>query len=115
MVQDALAFYLEHLTSCAVECVCSGQECMQSVLEKEFDLILCNLQSPGVDGQFLYAELAHLRPDQAERVAFLAGDATCDTCDAFLANTHLPILTKPLFSTELRTLVERLAERSGPA
>ena len=68
-----------------------------------FDLILCDMNMPEIDGADLYRRVAESWPEQAERVVFLTGDTDQLTIRPLLAS--VPRLSKPFEIAELRALV----------
>lgn len=81
----------------------------------QFDVIICDLMMPEMDGSTFYYRLAHSVPDQAKRVIFVtAGGATEATRD-FLASTTQPVMSKPFEVAELRRFVATFVERARRA
>jgi CheY-like chemotaxis protein len=73
---------------------------------QRFDAILCDLMMPEMSGPRFYEELARLAPEQAQRVIFMTGGAFTEQSRAFLSDTGLPCVDKPL---ELQRLHDLLA------
>jgi CheY-like chemotaxis protein len=72
---------------------------------ERFDVILCDLMMPEMPGTELYAAIAALAPDQAERIVFMTGGAFTSRAREFLA--HVPNLRvdKPFDSENLRAVI----------
>jgi|SRR5688572_1949358 CheY-like chemotaxis protein len=68
-----------------------------------FDLILCDMNMPELDGADFYRRVAESWPEQAARVVFLTGDTDQLTIRPLLAS--VPHLSKPFEIAELRALV----------
>ncbi len=70
-----------------------------------FDVILCDLHMPGMNGMDLYEELANRRPALAQRLVFMTGGAFTDRARDFLARTTNTCIEKPLSLADLRSLI----------
>lgn len=94
-----------------------AREALDLLAEGErFDVILCDLMMPVMDGMELYAELAASVPEQAARIVFLTGGAFSSGARAFLASIANPSVEKPFSIQSLRELIsERLQSPVGEA
>jgi signal transduction histidine kinase len=70
-----------------------------------FDVILCDVMMPEMDGAAMYAELRKLVPAQAERMVFVTGGAFTARTRDFLASVPNPRMGKPFDVDALLTLV----------
>jgi two-component system, cell cycle sensor histidine kinase and response regulator CckA len=86
-----------------VDAVASGEEALGCAQGQDYDLILCDLHMPGLDGQALYQRLHQLRPSQ--RWLILTGDTMGEPSRAFLERTGLPVLAKPFTQDQLLACV----------
>ncbi len=97
-------------TQCEVLVLVQGQEALARVDAGErFDVILCDLLMPEMSGSRFYEELSKLAPEQAQRVIFMTGGAFTEQSRAFLANTGLHCLEKPIEPHRLRALLATMA------
>jgi signal transduction histidine kinase len=80
------------------------------ILENDtaFDVILCDLEMPRVDGRQFYEQLEVERPDLAERVAFCSGGASTPEMLAFLKTAKPQMLPKPFTPDALVALIEAM-------
>ena len=76
-----------------------------------YDVIISDLQMPGMSGIALYDHLAARRPTLAGRMVVTTGDTFTDAARDFLARTGCEVLAKPFELAELRAVVERVAGR----
>src|SRR6267143_1130171 len=74
---------------------------------REYDLILCDLRMPVLDGPGFYRELQRRRPELLRRLVFITGDALSATMATFLAEAARPRLPKPFSVPEIRVIVAR--------
>jgi len=72
---------------------------------EHFDLILCDLMMPTMDGKQLYAELERIDPEQAHRMVFLTGGAFTPSLQAFLADIANERISKPFDVAQLKSTV----------
>lgn len=86
----------------AVEAVLSGEAARSVLADARFDLILCDLRMPSIDGRQLLAWLRQARPELVARLAFTTGDALGSETARFLAEAGRPVLEKPFTRTALR-------------
>jgi signal transduction histidine kinase len=105
---------LERLLSSEGEVVAvtSAREALARIQSGEsFDVILCDLMMPDMDGQSVYEELAMTAPMQAERIIFVTGGAFTMRAHDFLARVPNTRLSKPFNVDSLLELVRaRMAE-----
>lgn len=87
-----------------------GQEALRRVSVKRFDLIVCDLKMPKVDGMKFYQKLAVLYPELARRVIFVTGDVAGTEAETFLQDSGCRWLAKPFrLGDLLKTAREVLA------
>jgi CheY-like chemotaxis protein len=68
-----------------------------------YDLVLCDMQMPGMHGAAFYSALAERVPHVLPRVVFLTGGPTSHRSEAVLAKAR--VLAKPFEIEDLRALV----------
>ena len=75
-----------------------------------FDVILCDLMMPVMNGMDLHAEIERLAPDQALKMVFLTGGAFTPALQEFLSKVHNERIEKPFDVSALQaTISHRLA------
>lgn len=72
---------------------------------ERFDVLLCDVMMPGMDGPTLHARLLDVAPDLARRTLFVTGGAFDGGARAYLKQVGQPVLAKPY---ERRTLVRAI-------
>ncbi|HEV8640987.1 MAG TPA: MASE1 domain-containing protein [Methylomirabilota bacterium] len=90
-----------------VETVANGEQALDMLRERSFDVILSDIKMPRLDGPGLYRELERHHPGLLRRVIFLTGDALSPDTMAFLAQSGAPSLTKPSL-IEVRRLIQQV-------
>ena len=84
-----------------VECAADGQEALDRVRAGIFDLVICDLKMPRLDGPSFYRLLSELKPELARHVIFVTGDVAGTETERFLLDTGCPWLPKPFRLSEL--------------
>jgi signal transduction histidine kinase len=88
---------------------CGGAEAL-GLLEHDsaFDLILCDLMMPDMDGPVVYATIQQRWPALLRRIVFVTGGAFTERNRDFLATVGCPVITKPLRADQLAAAYARL-------
>ena len=87
-----------------------GQEALTRVRNVAYDLVICDLKMPRIDGMTLYRAIAAATPSLARRVIFVTGDVAGTDAERFLEETGCRWLAKPFrLSDLLRAVREALA------
>jgi signal transduction histidine kinase/CheY-like chemotaxis protein len=91
-----------------------GEEAL-SVLarDRNFDLVLCDLQMPGVDGVAVYDAIARSAPEILERFAVMSGGVVTARARQFIDRVRPSVIDKPIDVEALLSLVA--ARARGPA
>jgi CheY-like chemotaxis protein len=72
-----------------------GQEALARVRRKTYDVVVCDLKMPRVDGMMLYRAMAAATPALARRVIFVTGDVAGTDAERFLEDSGCRWLAKP--------------------
>jgi len=87
-----------------------GEEALARVRQKTYDVVICDLKMPRVDGMTLYRAIAAATPALARRVIFVTGDVAGTDAERFLDDSGCPWLAKPFrLGDLLRAVRETLA------
>ena len=90
-----------------VETAANGRLALMKLQAQTFDLILCDLRMPELDGPGFYRALASCYPHLLRHVIFLTGDTLSPETRAFLEQADVPRLTKPFTAAEARRVVRQ--------
>ena len=85
-----------------VDIAANGNVALDRVRTQHYDLIVCDLRMPELDGPGLYARLEAERPDLVPRVVFITGSAMTPAVERFLDHSGAPFLNKPFTLTDVR-------------
>jgi signal transduction histidine kinase/CheY-like chemotaxis protein len=78
-----------------------GEEALARVGASSYDLIVCDLKMPRVDGMTFYRTIAAAKPALARRVIFVTGDVVGTEAERFLEETGCRWLAKPFRLADL--------------
>ena len=95
--------------SCAVVSAASGKDAI-ALLERDraFDVVLCDLHMPGVDGIQVYETVARAAPALVGRFVFTTGGAITTRSREFLDRVQPRVLAKPFPVEELFALLRQM-------
>jgi two-component system cell cycle sensor histidine kinase/response regulator CckA len=93
-----------------VEHARDGEEALEMVRAHAFDVVICDLKMPRLDGKAFYRALEDAAPQLAKRVIFVTGEVAGTDADEFLEETGCRWLAKPFRLGDLmRTVRETLS------
>jgi signal transduction histidine kinase len=78
-----------------------GEEALVRVRTRPFDLVVCDLKMPRVDGQAFYRMLGSAVPEMTKRVVFVTGDVAGTAAEKFLQESGCRWLEKPFRLADL--------------
>jgi PAS domain S-box-containing protein len=102
-----LAEMLQKLGYC-FEMKTSGEAAQAALTQRDYDVVLCDLRLPGLDGPALYDWMTEYRPHLCARTVFITADMLSVSSHRFLARAGRPVLEKPFVPAELRQLLAQL-------
>jgi CheY-like chemotaxis protein len=94
-------------------CAGSGAQALELLAQdRKFDVILCDLHMPGVDGIKVHERVQELEPALLRRFVFTTGGAVTARAREFLERVEPQLLAKP-FPPEQLLAVIRAVERGA--
>lgn len=78
--------------------------------DRRFDVIVCDLSMPGVDGSQVFRYLERVEPRLLPRLVFSTGGAFTDEAQRFLRDVPNVVVEKPLSPDELRRAIDEVIE-----
>jgi two-component system NtrC family sensor kinase len=111
-IANALAHLLRR-DGHTVDTAANGQLALAKLHTQAYDLLLCDLRMPELDGPGLYQVLQQQYPYLLQRVIFLTGDTLNEEARTFLEQTEVPRLNKPFRAAEVRQLVQHVLQKAG--
>jgi PAS domain S-box-containing protein len=85
-----------------------GEHALELVNERSFDVVVCDLKMPRMDGKTFYRMLAASQPALARRVIFVTGDVAGTEAETFLEASGCLWLAKPFRLGDLLRAVREL-------
>jgi len=79
--------------------------------DTSFDLVLCDLMMPELDGPRLHEQLTNHSSPVLPRLAFMTGGAFTDRARDFATKLNCPVLPKPVTKSALREAYARMLRR----
>jgi two-component system, NtrC family, sensor kinase len=89
----------------AVDTVLDSRAGLDLLRRKPYELLVCDLHMPHLDGPGLYRELLRLSSPLAQRLVFVTADMLSPRTSEFLKSCGVPCLAKPFLVEELKELV----------
>ena len=111
-IANALAHLLRR-DGHTVDTAANGQIALTKLHTQAYDLILCDLRMPELDGPGLYQALQQQHPHLLRRVIFLTGDTLSEEARTFLEQTEVSRLSKPFRAAEVRQLIQHVLQKAG--
>lgn len=84
-----------------VERAGDGEEALERIASKVFDLVVCDLKMPRMDGPAFYRILSKQKPALARHVLFVTGDVAGTEAERFLLESGCRWLLKPFRLNDL--------------
>lgn len=88
----------------------NGEEALTRLRDQHYDVIICDLKMPKVDGMAFFAEVSKKMPNVARRLVFMTGDVAGTEAERFLEESGCRWIPKPF---RLRDLVRVAKETLG--
>ncbi|HMD32744.1 MAG TPA: ATP-binding protein [Candidatus Acidoferrales bacterium] len=98
-----------------VETLLDSVEALERLNREDFDLLICDLKMPKLDGRALYEDALRLGRTSRDRVLFITGDTLRPRTLDFVKRGALPYLAKPFLVDELTRTVRTVLSRSRGA
>lgn len=99
--------------SYSVETVLDSRAGLDLLRHKPYELLVCDLHMPHLDGPGLYRELLRLGSPLAQRLVFVTADMLSPRTSEFLESCAVPCLAKPFLVEELKELVRNALARTA--
>jgi DNA-binding response OmpR family regulator len=93
-----------------VDVLLDGREALERAARESYDLVICDMKMPGLDGQHFYRTLARSGNSLRERFLFVTGDVMAAHTREFLKRNNLPHVAKPFRVEELTERVHAVLQ-----
>jgi signal transduction histidine kinase/AmiR/NasT family two-component response regulator len=89
----------------SVDVLLDGHEALRQVARQSYDLAICDMKMPGIDGQQFYKTLMQSGNSLSERFLFVTGDVVSAPTHNFMEIHGVPHVAKPFRMEELKEKV----------
>jgi CheY-like chemotaxis protein/anti-sigma regulatory factor (Ser/Thr protein kinase) len=96
-----------------VDVLLDGRVALDLAARESYDLVICDMKMPGLDGQHFYKSLERTGNQLRERFLFVTGDVMGAQTREFLERNRLPHLAKPFRVEELTEKVHAVLQRQA--
>jgi CheY-like chemotaxis protein len=96
-----------------VDVILDGREALERAARESYDLVICDMKMPGLDGQHFYRSLARNGNPLRDRFLFVTGDVMAAHTREFLKRNNLPHVAKPFRVEELTERVHSVLQTQG--
>jgi two-component system NtrC family sensor kinase len=97
-----------------VDMLLDSREALDRLKKNAYDLVICDLRMPHLDGAGIYRELISRRSPLQHRLLFVTGDTMSPRTVEFLKASGLPYLAKPFLVEELKEGVRSALAAAPP-
>jgi PAS domain S-box-containing protein len=111
-IRQATARFLNR-SGMQVRAVSDGAEALRALRQQTFDVILCDVRMPGMNGRDFLIRLREQAPELIATLIFATGDTLEADTAALLADAGAPSLVKPFDFDALERLVRDVAARAA--
>jgi len=94
-----------------VDTAISAKTALQKLAQNDYDMVVCDVRMPGMDGAQLYEQVKLSRPDQARRFVFSTGDVIGQRTREFLASAGTDWVRKPFTGEQLMDVLNMAWQR----
>ena len=86
-----------------------GQDALERIQETVYDLLVCDLKMPRMDGPTLHRAITETKPALARRIVFVTGDVAGTEAERFLEESGCQWLAKPFRLADLLKVASDVA------
>lgn len=91
-----------------VDVMLSSREALERAGNSHYDLAICDMRMPGLDGQHFFQALLLAQNPLREKLLFVTGDGVAPATREFLERNKLPYVAKPFRVEELTEAVTKI-------
>lgn len=93
-----------------VDVLLDGREALERAARERYDLVICDMKMPGLNGQHFYNALERSGNPLRDRFLFVTGDVVAAHTQQFLERHNLPHVAKPFRMEELTEKVRQVLQ-----
>jgi CheY-like chemotaxis protein len=92
----------------SVDAVVGGEAGLARLAQRTYDVIVCDVRMPGMDGVTFYREVERRDPVMARRIVFMTLHSRSEEYRDFLRGVRAPVINKPFTLDEFCAMVARM-------
>jgi signal transduction histidine kinase/ActR/RegA family two-component response regulator len=93
-----------------VDVLLDGRDALARASREPYDLVICDMKMPGVDGQQFYRSLVEVHSPLQNHFLFVTGDVLASQTQEFLQRNRIPHVAKPFRVEELMEKTNNLLD-----
>ncbi len=98
-----------------VDTFLDSQQALDRALTGRYELVICDLKMPNLDGRAFYRELVRRNSPLQHRMIFVTGDTLAARTMEFLETSGVPYLAKPFLVENLKATVAQALANPAPS
>ena len=91
----------------------NGADGVRAIMRDPFDIIICDMMMPKMNGEMFYQAVKRVRPAAGQRFIFFSGHKGNPTIEDFFRRVNAPVLYKPFNLVDLDLAMEDVFRRLG--
>jgi CheY-like chemotaxis protein len=91
-----------------VSTAANGHEGLAALAKRSYEVILCDMRMPDLDGPGFYRQLEQRYPHLRSRIIFLTGDVLSQEAQTFFDQVDNTRLEKPFRAQEVRRVIQQV-------
>lgn len=107
-LRELVAYHVKRGRSCKVDTAADGHQALERIRAHVYDLILCDLRMPEMDGPTFHRQVQAAHPELGGRFVFMTAHASSDEYAAFVRDVGVPLLSKPFPREDLDAILGRV-------
>ena len=111
-IVSSLLYDLLKMQGHEVEVARNGKSGIDMIMKSEYDIILCDIKMPVMNGQKVYNALVDIRPDLLSKFLIVTGDTINPNVNQFILNNNIPNIEKPFDQKELLDKINGILAKS---
>ena len=106
--RELVSYHVKQERACTVDTASNGEEALERIRAHVYDLVLCDLRMPEMDGPAFYRKLQGDHPNLAGRVVFMTAHARDDEYAPFIQEVGVHLQRKPFPRVDLDATLGRM-------
>ncbi len=111
VLRDLYRFLIDsNYDDSCIDCTANGSEALEKAAERDYTVILSDIEMPVMNGIEFHKKLKELHPHLAERVAYISAHLY-NPYFAYIIDENLPYLAKPFVKKDFYVMIDGVIEK----